>query len=178
MAPPSRRAPRPGGRGTDRTGATSGAAVQVVGLKELRRELKKLEEPREWSKALGRIHREVAKAVAETARGYATQMGGSQKHFAAAIRGYGSAPAARLAIADPKAFGAFWGAKQRWTGWNARNGDQGRPNQPEWVGNTFPVGVRGQGPYAVNDAIADRLPWIEEHFADQIDDLLKQAFPD
>ena len=173
MAPPSASRRGPG----TRSGSTSGAAVQVVGLKELRRELRRLEEPREWTKALARIHREVAKATAETARSYATSMGGSQKHFARAIRGYGSAPGARIAIADDRAFAAFWGAKQRWTGWNARNGDAGRPNQPEWVGNAWPIGERGYGPYAVNDAIADRLPWIEETYANEVDDLMKRAFP-
>lgn len=169
MPAPSRARRGPG----TRSGSSSG--VQIVGLNELRRELRRLENPREWSKALAKIHREVAKEVASTARSFAQANGGSQKHFAAAIRGYGSVQAARIGIANPDAFAAFWGAKQDHTGWNA--GNEGRPNQPEWVGNSFDVGVKGQGPYALNDAVADRIEWAVDTIWAEVDALTQRAFP-
>lgn len=170
MPAPSRARRGPG----TRSGSSSG--VQIVGLDELRRELRRLENPREWAKALGRIHRSVALEVAKTARSYAQSNGGSQKHFAAAIRGYGSVQAARVGIARPEAFAAFWGAKQSHTGWNT--GNEGRPNQPEWVGNAWDVGVKGQGPYALNDAVADRIDWAVDTIWAEVDSLTRAAFPD
>jgi hypothetical protein len=171
MAAPSRSIRGPG----TRSGSSSGVAVQIVGLAELRKALRQLENPRVWSKALSSIHRDVAKAVAETARSYARAHGGSRQHFAAAIRGYGSVQAARVGINNPNAFAAYWGAKQDHTGWNA--GNKGRPNQAPWIGASWDAAVRGQGPYDINDAAADRLPWIEQTVWTEVDGLTKAAFP-
>lgn len=170
MAPPSLSRRGPG----TRSGSTSGVAVEFVGLNELRRELRKLEDSRAWARALGKIHRGVAKEVASTARSYAQSMGGPQKHFASAIKGYGTVREARVGLSDPNSYAAFWGAKQDHTGWNA--GNRGRPNQPEWIGNSWDVATKGQGPYALNDAVADRLPWIEQTMATEVDRLLRSAF--
>lgn len=150
------------------------AAAQVVGLDELRRELRKLEEPRAWSKELGAVHRVIGRKAAGWAQAEAGRMGGVQKHFATAIRGYGTVQAARIAVARPEANAAFWGAKQR-TGWNAGNQT---PNQPAWVGNSWQAGVRGQGPYAMNDALADHIDDVIDEYGDGIDRLTRRAFPD
>lgn len=144
---------------------------------DLRRELRKLEDPRAWSKELGAVHRTLGKQAAEWARAEAIRNGGAQRHFAKAIRGYGSVQAARIGINNPNAFPTFWGAKQAWTGWNIQSEGR-RPNQPEWVGSSWDVAVRGQGPYALNDAVADHLDDVQRIYAESIDDLMRRAFPD
>lgn len=170
MAAPSR-ARR--GAGT-RSGSTSG--VQIVGLAALRKELRKLEDPRTWSKALAAVHREVAQDVAAEARSNASSMGGAFRHFAPAIRGYGSVQAARVGLRDPNSYATFWGAKQQWTGWNVQSEGR-RPNHPDWVGNSWDVAVRGQGPYALNDAAADRSEQSIQTLSEGIDAILRDAFP-
>lgn len=160
------------GAGT-RTGSTSGAAVEVVGMKEFRRELKKLDDPKAWSKELSRANKEIAKKSVGWARAVAMGMGGPQAHFAGALRARGGLAGARIAVADGNANAAFWGAKQR-TGWNAGNET---PNLPRWVGNSWSVGVSGQGPYAINDAIAANKARIIDAYADAIDDIARRAFP-
>jgi len=150
--------------------------VQVVGLDEFRKELRQLDDPKAWNKELSAAHRVIGREAAARARSEATSMGGPQKHFARAIRGYGSAAGARIGLANRDANAAFWGAKQDRTGWNAGNG--GRPNQPKWIGNTWPVGDPNRGPYAINPAIHDYLPQAEETYGDALDDLMRRAFPD
>lgn len=168
MAAPSKGIRGPG----TRSGSTSG--VEVLGLSAFRKELRQLEDPKPWTRELGKVNREVAKQGAEWARAAASAMGGPQKHFAGAIRGYGSAASARIAIKDQDAYAAFWGAKQR-TGWNAGNQT---PNQPEWVGNSWDAAVRGQGPYAINDALATRIRQLEALYINGINDITRRAFPD
>lgn len=168
MAAPSKGIRGPG----TRSGSTSG--VEVLGLSAFRKELRQLEDPKPWTRELGNVNREVAKQGAEWARAAATAMGGPQKHFAGAIRGYGSAASARIAVKDQDAYAAFWGAKQR-TGWNAGNKT---PNQPEWVGSSWDAAVHGQGPYAINDALATRIRQLEALYINGIDDITRRAFPD
>lgn len=148
-------------------------AVEVVGLKELRRELRRLDDPRGWTKQLTAVNRGLGRQGAQWAQGAAGGMGGVQAHFAGSIRGYGNASGARIGVAG-KANAAFWGAKQR-TGWNARNQTA---NQPEWVGAGWEVAVAGQGPYAINSALAAHVDDIVDLYAEGIDDLTRRAFPD
>jgi hypothetical protein len=68
------------------------------------------------------------------------------------------------------------GAKRR-TGWNARNPDS-RPQHPAWVGNSWAVGVVGQGPYGINPAIAHHMPEILAEYERVTDDVFKRAFPE
>lgn len=168
-----------------RTGSTSGAnigargAVQIVGLKEFRQKLKELDNPREWSKKLGQVQREIAKRVAAWSAGEAEGMGGPQGHFAKAIKGRGGVTGARIQIANESANAAFWGAKQR-SGWFARSRysayDGGGLQHPRWVGNSWDVGVAGQGPYAINDTIADRMDEIVKDYREGMTALAAEAF--
>lgn len=171
MAPPSASRRSVGVR----TGSTSGA--QIVGLKELRKELKKLEDGKAFSRELGRGLRMVAKKAAGHAQAEARSLGGAQRHFAGAIRGRGGATGARLVIADDTANAAFWGAKQKWTGWNARNSGKGPANQPDWIGNTWQVAERGQGPIALNDSLATHMPEYVEDIYQVLEDVTRGAFP-
>lgn len=174
MAAPSTRRR---GAGT-RTGSTSGAAVEVQGLAELRRELRRLENPREWTKELGRVQRDVAKKAAGWAQTSAKGMGGPQSHFATAIRGRGGVTGARIVVARPEANAAFWGAKKR-TGWYARYRYSQSTGQqhPRWVGASWDVAKAGEGPYAINASLAARMPEIERMYLAGIDALTKRAFP-
>ena len=160
------------GAGT-RSGGSAGVAVEVDGLADFRRELRQLEEPRQWSAKLGRLHRELAQKVAGWASFTASGMGGATGHFAGALAGRGSVTGARIQVANPAANAAFWGAKQR-TGWNAGNDT---PNLPEWVGNAWDVGVAGQGPYAINDTIAAKGPEILDMYGEAVEDIASAAFP-
>ena len=170
MAPPSASRRSAGVR----SGSTSGANLEVVGLKQFRSDLRKMENGKRWVRELGAEQRVIAKRVAGDARFEAARMGGSTKHFADAIKGLGGATGARIQIADDTANAAFWGAKNQWTGWNLES--EGRAaNQPEWVGNTWEVGVRGQGPYAINDTIAELRTWIEQQYLDGIERVAKAA---
>lgn len=151
------------------------AAIEVEGLKEFRKELRQLADGKTWSRELGQVQRHLAKKVAGWAQGDARGMGGSFAHFAGSVKGAGGVAGAKIAV-DPKANATFWGAKKR-TGWNARNPNS-RAQHPEWVGSSWDVGVQGQGPYAINSAIASHLPEIEREYWDGLEGLFARAFPD
>lgn len=171
MAAPSQR----GHRGDSRSGASSGASVQAVGLREWRKELKALEDGRALTLEFARENRAIAKKAASWAQDEANSMGGPFAHFAKMIKGKGGAAGAKIGI-DPTANAVFWGAKKR-TGWNARN-PQSKQQFPDWVGASWDTAVKGQGPYAINPALADHLDDIAEMYGDAIDRIAKKAFPD
>lgn len=171
MAAPSRRERR----GPTRSGSSSGA--YIVGLKELQKELRAIStDDAKWNRELGKANRVIARRARDDARATARSMGGPQKHFERAILGRATATEVRLQISDGNAYSAFWGAKQDKTGWNA--GNSGRPNQPQWVGNSWDVGVRGQGPYALNESIADNLDSYLDDMWSAVDRITAEAFPD
>lgn len=160
-----------------RTGLTSGAAVTVRGIKEFRRELRRLHG--EWPRALRDVHKEIADHGAKLAQGYARGMGGVQAKAAAAIKGYANQREARIGVSAGKTYPmanvAFWGAK-RHTGWYA--GIAGPAQHPPWVGNSWDVAVVGEGPYAINPALAAYLPELMEMVGDRLEQLARAAFPD
>jgi hypothetical protein len=177
MAAPSRARRAAGAR----TGSSSGPAVQVVGLPEFRAKLRQLVNPREWSKKLGHVQREIAKKVAQWAQAEARGMGGPQRHFAGAIRGRGGVAGARIQIGNEDANAAFWGAKQR-SGWFVASryaaywGSDGQHSP--WVGNSWDVGAFGQGPYAINPTIAEHRDDIVKAYREGLMELAAEAFPD
>lgn len=149
------------------------SAVQVQGLADLRRELKLLNAGKKWTQELAKLSRKVSRSAVMWSRAEAAGMGGPQAHFARNIRGAGGAAGARITI-DNQANAAFWGAKKR-TGWNEGGAT---PNQPDWVGSSWQVGVAGQGPYAINAAIAAHMDDLIDMYAEGIDDITSRAFPD
>lgn len=154
--------------------------VEVQGMAEFRRALRAMGP--EWTRELTKAHKTIAQRVAVASQARAQAMGGVQRKSAKAIKGYankisarvGVAPSARTRMANV----AFWGA-ERHTGWyaNPRYAD-GPAQHPEWVGNSWETGVRGQGPYAINDTVSIITPVIMEDFVRMIDDLARKAFPD
>lgn len=156
--------------------ARQASAATIVGLPEFRRELRKLDNPRVWTKELGTIQRDLAKAVLRWSQAEAAGSDGATRHrpFIRALSARGNQREARILVRNPAANAAFWGAKQR-TGWNAGNST---PNQLPWVGNSWTVGHRGQGPYAINAAIADHMDDILREYRERIGDLAARAFSD
>lgn len=152
-------------------------AVEIKGLKEFRRDLKAADA--EYPKALRKANKVIADEMAKAAQARASSMGGVRAKAASSIRGYATPVQASVGFPSGGIAGAaFWGMK-RHTGWYAKRQYRGSPPQhPRWVGNSWEPGVAGQGPYAINDAIAAGIPRIIEAFGGAIDDVTKQAFPD
>jgi hypothetical protein len=165
-----------------RTGATSGAdlisVTEIRGLRDFRRELKAIGP--EWPRELRKVNKEISTRAAGWARARATAHGGAQAKFADRIRGYANQRAARVGIAtgNTGAGPTFWGAK-RHTGWydRARYNDS-PPQHPPWVGNSWDAAVHGQGPYALNPALADHVDDIVDEYGDMLDELAHRAFPE
>ncbi len=143
------------------------AATQVRGLAEFRSQLKAADKtfPRELAKAHRKIGNQVAGTAQSIAKGTSRQMAAAS----GAIKGRGTQRQASVAISGgariPFADGAFWGA-------------EAYPQFPPWVGNTWAPGVAGQGPYAINDAVAEEIPETLDTFSQMITDLYDRAFPD
>lgn len=163
------------------TGSTSGAAIDAIGLKEFRRQLREID--RELTKELRVINKKVADEAAAKAKDIASGMGGVQARAASAIRGKANQRDARIGVLatgrNAMANVAFWGAKRR-TGWYSagRYASSSTPQHPEWVGNSWDVGAAGQGPYAINEAINRNLDALLDIFRDGIEDLARRAFND
>lgn len=154
-----------------------GPTVEVEGLRDLRRQLRAAGP--EWPRAMRKGFKAIADEVADRAEANASAMGGVQAKAASKIRGY--AGAAEASVGAPSggiAAVAFFGATKH-TGWYARpRYSDSPPQHPKWVGNNWEPGVAGQGPYAINEAVAAEVPWILEQFEAVIDDVAGQAFPD
>jgi hypothetical protein len=151
--------------------------VEVKGLKDFRRELKAASSG--MPKALRKAQKEIADDVAAGSQLAAFAMGGLQAKAAGSIKGYASQTQASVGFPSGGIAGAaFWGTL-RHTGWYAAaRYAGGRPNNPKWVGNSWEPGVAGQGPYAINDALADFLPDLDDRYLDMLEDLASKAFPD
>lgn len=164
---------------TSRTGGSTGATI--VGLKEFRLALRSLGP--EWPKQLRRAHKTIADQGAARGRAFASGMGGVQAKYARAIKGRATTTRASIGVSagkgNPGANVAFWGAKKR-TGWYARSRYSGTPTpqHPEWVGNTWDVAEFGQGPYAINAALAVYRPELIGEFEKMVDRLSRHAFPE
>ena len=118
-----------------------------------------------WPKEVQKVNRKVAETGSALARARASGLGGVWARHAAAIK--------------PRATATFGGSNQR-SGWYANTahaGSSGARQHPPWVGNTWQPGVAGQGPYAINDALAAYGPQLLEEWAHGIDEVTARAFP-
>jgi len=154
----------------------AGLPVDVRGLKEFRRDLANAADPKAARKELTATQRLIAQIVAGDAKRTAGALGGPFLHFRHHITGYGRASGASVGLRGSKANATFWGAKKH-TGALARAGGLWQQH-PEWVGNSgWQVGGSWGGPYAINQAIHARIPWIEDQYLEAIDRLAADAFP-
>ena len=154
--------------------------VQIVGLADFRRDLKAVGD--EWPKELRKVNKAVADKARDWARGEASSLGGVHAKASPAIKSFATATQAKVGVTVgdrryPFAAVATWGAKRR-TGWYAARRYTNSPRQhPPWVGNTWDTGVAGQGPYAINSAIARHERALAEMYMDGIEELAARAFP-
>lgn len=143
---------------------------------QFRKELRKLGPAgKDWRAKLAEVNEANAYIIAAEARVLALAMGGVQAHAAEVIKSGKTERGLRINVsatsAHPEGLAAFWGAKQA-TGWNA-GGD--KPNLPDWVGIAWKVGTAGEGPYAVNDAIAAKRDDVVKSWAQAVEDLAREA---
>jgi hypothetical protein len=156
--------------------------IRIDGLPEFRRALKAIGP--DWPKELRKVHRRIAVEGVARSRAAAGAMGGQQARFAGGISARATQTKASVGVLgggkNPGAKGAFFGAKRR-TGWYARQrylDTAGAAQFLPWVGNTWAAAVPGQGPYAINPALAAYIPQIVEEYGEMIDDLTRRAFPE
>lgn len=139
--------------------------TEVRGLADFQRDLRSVD--RRWGGELRKALKSVSEPVAESARGRASSSGGTLGKAAPSIKAQAEQRAAKISwgsAREPWAIGAIMGAKQY---------PQFRP----WVGSSWQIGARGQGPYAVNEAIADAEDEIVDGIGDALIELSHEAFP-
>lgn len=169
---------------------TTGGAY-ITGIKEFRAALKAIGP--EWPKELKETHEQIGRRGRALSQAQARAMGGVQARAAGAIKSRGNQREAVIYVQpttqNPMAFIAFWGAKRR-TGWYAKAGPNAmsrtgwasrqvlKPQHPPWVGNTWEPAVAGQGPYAINEALAEHLDDLLDQYLNMIDRLSGRAFPE
>lgn len=132
-------------------------AVEVHGLAELNRALKKVEG--DTPNALRDANKKVAQTVTDKARGRATGLGGVAAHVAPSLRASAGATSAGVA-GGGAAFPMFGGAE-----FGSIRYAQFAP----W---------RGSGPdagYFLYPAIRDEAPHIEEEYREVLDNLIRKA---
>lgn len=127
-----------------------------------------------WERDLVKAHREVGKVAANAARADARGGTPQQRREASAIGQSASKRGVKVTVGSPASapFGraVFWGAKRR-VGWFAADkyaGSAGR-QFPEWVGNAWRPAVKGEGPYVINDSLADHVDDIVDVYGKQMD---------
>lgn len=138
----------------------AGARVEVTGLKELRRELRKLEGDGAWKKDLRDAGLKAATIVATDAKASAMRASNPRMGTRAAntIRPLASQTSGTVAAgskAVPWTLGHIWGSNQF---------------------RQFPKRIKGG--YHLYPAIEKNADKIVEIYADAIDDLTKKAFPE
>lgn len=149
------------------------ARVTIKGLKDFRRELRKLDD-KGLRNGLTDIYRKVAKFVRERAEGAAP--GDVRKAI-----GHKANRRGAFVTVRPKpdyALGVFLGAKGRFGWYSAGRYRDSTARQFEpWVGNQWDPGETGGAPYFIGPAINRSVDEIVEMMGDGIEDLARRAFP-
>ena len=148
-------------------GGRSGA-FRVQGLREFQRELRALD--RSLGKELRAGLKRAAEIAAADARSRASSAGG--------VLGKAEVVASIKAQAEQRAVKISWGAAAAPMAAGAIMGALAYPQFDAWVGSSWAPGVAGEGPRAINDAIAAKRPEVEEAILDEISKLAARAFPD
>lgn len=141
-------------------------AVHVRGLREMQAGLRAASP--KLARSMTVANKEIAAKVAAKAQSLARSGTPVQAKASGTIVGAAGQRDAKIAINKGRQFkfadGAFYGAKAY-------------PQFDPWVGNDWEVGGTG-GPDAINPAIADMVPEIEEFYLDAFEDAVAGAFPD
>lgn len=141
--------------------ASRTAAVRVEGLRELQRGCREMsrELQKEMRDELKKLGEKSAEEARFSAQGGTRQQARAAWNIASGATMRGATVGVSASSTEPYALGAFFGSK--------------RPQFPgiTWVGNSWEAGVAGQGPYFINDAVADNAAQIEEDLGDMVDRL-------
>lgn len=162
------------------------STVKVEGLKELRTAFRKYGQDVDGKRPTARLnkaYRSVSEVIASMSRSKAqsgtklqAKMAGAIKPASTVVKG----PTIRVAKTgrNQAAFAAFWGQKRR-SGWFAARKFDAYDGQhqklPEWVGISWDVGKKGQGPYAINETIAENTGRIVTDLRTALDAAAKDA---
>lgn len=187
---------------------TGGAAVKIEGLDDFRKRLNEAADPKAAKAQFKRAEKIIAQRVAAVANAEAAGATGATRHYPKGVKGKATARGASVYPWKKASYPAFWGAKPgKRTGWNrtsylrknaathttvrtnapgrssasavrTRRNLGGKPQFPKWVGNTWEAGVKGQGPYAINPAVADSRPFIERAYVNAMAQTARRAFPE
>lgn len=145
--------------------ARARGAVHVRGLREFQAELRTADP--KLARTMRVANKDIAEKVASRAQAKARSGTPVQAKAAEAIVGAASQRDAKIAINKGTRFkfadGAFYGAKAY-------------PQFDPWVGNTWDPGGPG-GPDAINPAIAEMVPDIEDFYLNAFEDAVAAAFP-
>lgn len=148
-------------------------AIEIEGLPEFRRELRKMAKGLDLQMTV--IHKKAAVVVATAAKG------GAPYGTKSAIRGRGTRVGAfvDVGLSPPRAIGTFMGAKKRfgWYGHPRYSASTGR-QFPDWVGNQWIPGENAGKPYHIGTPINASIDTVENLMGDEIESLARRAFPD
>jgi hypothetical protein len=145
------------------------SGINVIGLKELQRELKNLDA--DWPKELRKANKEAAEMVATRARRSFARGRGVAPKVVPSIRALAQARSAAVKIGGqrfPFAMGAeFGGGKYR----------KGRPTSAGGYTTQF-LPHRGKRGYHLYPTLRDSTDEVVDIYGDLVDALTRRAFPD
>lgn len=148
-----------------------------------------------WRRELRKAYRPIGTFAAVRARPEMRASG--DRRVAVAAKSLRSAPTPSAAVISagsrevPFAVAALMGMHRGTrTGWNLNTysgpgvvtgvralGERSRPQHLDWVGNSWTVATRGQGPRGLNDALADNVGEIGDMFIEAAWAVIVRAFP-
>jgi hypothetical protein len=161
------------------SGASVRTGIDAKELQAFRKALKDRSDAKAWQRSLASANRRAGEIIAADARRRAVALGPRGAKAAAGIQASSNQIGIRIRVANtsrsPATLATIWGAKKR-TGWYSRGRyrDSDGEQHPEWVGSDWEVGEPGQGPYAVNPAIAAKRDEAIEMWAESIDRLMRE----
>lgn len=153
--------------------------VTVTGAKELRQAFRKFGQDVDGKRPTRRLtmaYKSISEWVANESRSRARGGLPMQEKMAAGIKGSASVSrGAQIKVTNtsstPAAVAAVWGQKKR-SGWFGTKKFKDYSGQTQgflpWVGASWKVGVRGEGPYFINETIADNSDRIVGDLRDAI----------
>ena len=139
---------------------------------------------KEWRKELRKAYRSVSKIGASYGR--ASMRSSGSRQLARAARGVKAGSNAsqgyvrtygwvKTSTTPLKALAPTWGTKGP-TGWLAKIEGTTSRNNPPWVTKRWEAAVAGQGPYGLNDGLAEGKDKIVGEFERVADELITRAF--
>lgn len=156
----------------------AGKPIEIKGADALARKLKA--HPAASAKEVRKANLIVSRKARDWSQSKARTGDARQRKMAGGIGAGATSKGAYLSVRNmartPGAAATFMGTPQR-TGWYAlpRYANSSGQQHPTWVGNRWDVAKRGQGPYAINDALADHLQEIKEIYLRGQIDILTRA---